>query len=164
MSILSFVRSRIFVALLVLGVALIVAAACGGDDNGGETPAAGETPVPTISPQPDVTQEVEAQVTEATDGVIETEMGDNFYTRNNLKVGLGETVTISATNEGLAVHNFRIAGVDGEWNTDDDIVSDPDAVLAGGTAVLEFTPEAAGTFTFRCDFHPLESGGVIVVE
>ena len=49
MSILSFVRSRIFPALLVLGVALIIAAACGddGDDvelfDANETPDAGDT-------------------------------------------------------------------------------------------------------------------------
>ena len=42
MSILSLVRSRIFIALLVLGVALVVAAACGDDDDA----------TPTITPGP----------------------------------------------------------------------------------------------------------------
>ncbi len=45
MSIFSFVRSRVFVALLALGVALIVAAACGDDDDAGETPTAPATTV-----------------------------------------------------------------------------------------------------------------------
>jgi mono/diheme cytochrome c family protein/plastocyanin len=143
---------------------------CGQKPQAGPTPAAtpvdgGDGPGPTpSSDQPDVPQAVEAQVTEAVDGVIETEMGDNFYTRNNLKVALGETVTIQATNTGIAIHNLRIAGPDGEWSTDDDLVSDPGLAFPGDTVVVEFTSTEAGTFTFRCDFHPLEQGGVIVVE
>ena len=47
MSILSFVRSRIFLALLMLGVALALAAACGDDDDDGETPE--PTPINAIA-------------------------------------------------------------------------------------------------------------------
>jgi plastocyanin len=97
-------------------------------------------------------------------GAVDTEAGDNFYSPNNLKVSLGETTTIQIANNGVAVHNLRIAGVDGEWSTDDDVVSDPDLISGGATATVEFTPTVAGTYTFRCDFHPTEQGGVIVVE
>ncbi len=77
---------------------------------------------------------------------------------------MGETTTIRATNNGAAVHNLRIAGEDGEWNTDDDVASDPEAVLAGEVGELDFSPTVAGVYTFRCDFHPLEQGGTITVE
>ena len=114
-------------------------------------------------PQTGSPEEVDAEVTEAVDGVLETAVGDNFFTLNNLKVPLGETTTIEITNEGIAIHNMRIAGPDGEFNTADDTVSDPDLISGGGTASVEFTPTLAGTYTFQCDFHPTEQGGVIVV-
>ena len=103
-------------------------------------------------------------MTEAVDGVLQTAAGDNFYTLNNLKVPLNEMTTIEIVNEGTAIHNMRIAGPDGEWNTDDDSVSDPELISGGATGVLEFTPTLAGTYTFRCDFHTDVQGGVIVVE
>ena len=148
---------------------LLFAAACG-DDDGGDgddtatpEPTADATAVDGIQTQPDSPQEVGAEVTEAADGVLQTAVIDNAFTLNNLKVPLNETTTIEITNEGSAIHNMRIAGPDGEFNTDDDSVSDPDQISGGTTAVLEFTPTLAGKYTFQCDFHPTEMGGVIVV-
>ncbi|MCI0817930.1 MAG: cupredoxin domain-containing protein [Chloroflexi bacterium] len=148
---------------------LLLAAACGDDDDGGgddtSTPAAtaDATAADGIQAQPDSPQEVGDEVTEAAGGVLQTATGDNFFTLNNLKVPLGETTTIEVVNEGTAIHNMRIAGPDGEFNTADDTVSDPDLISGGGTASVEFTPTLAGTYTFQCDFHPTEQGGVIVV-
>ena len=147
---------------------LLLAAACGDDDGGNGDNGNGNTATPTapadeIQSQPDSPQEVGDEVTEAVDGVLQTAAGDNFYTLNNLKVSLNETTTIEIVNEGAAIHNMRIAGPDGEFNTDDDSVSDPELISGGATGVLEFTPTLAGTYTFRCDFHTTEQGGVIVV-
>ena len=152
---------------------LLLAAACGGDDddggNGGN--GNGDTTTPTatatadeIQSQPDSAQEVGNEVTEAVGGVLQTAEGDNFFTLNNLKVPLNETTTFEINNVGGAVHNMRIAGPDGEWNTDDDSVSNPDQLAPDESGVLEFTPTLTGTYTFRCDFHPTQMGGVIVVE
>jgi len=154
---------------------LILAAACGSDDsdngNGnGNADTATPTAAPTDAPsdgrgeQPDSPQALSDELTEAVDGSIATTMEDNLFTLNNLKVPLGQVTTIEIANDGAAIHNMRIAGPDGEWNTDDDSVSDPEFVAGGETAIVEFTPTIAGTYTFRCDFHPLEQGGVIVVE
>ncbi len=162
--------------LLPVGVCLLLlAAACSGDDNGdgngnGNNDTATPTAAPTDAPsgglgeQPDSPQAVNDEVTGAVDGSIATTMEDNRFTLNNLKVPLGQATTIEITNEGIAIHNMRVAGSDGEWSTDDDSVSDPDFVVGGEIAAVEFTPAIAGTYTFRCDFHPLEMGGVIVVE
>lgn len=157
-------------AASLVAVAL-VAAACGeGDEevNGGaETPAATESPAQGgngLADQPDPPQAIADEVTEPAGGVIETEMGDNFFVQNNLRATLGESVTIRATNGGQASHNLRMAGVDGEWDTDDDLVTDPGTIRSGASGELVFTPEVAGTYMFRCDFHPAEMGGVIVVE
>ncbi|HEY5638677.1 MAG TPA: cupredoxin domain-containing protein [Dehalococcoidia bacterium] len=161
--------------ILVAAGLLLLAAACGGDDDdggNGNGNGNGDTATPTapadgIEPQPTVPQEVESDVTEAAGGVIATVASDtpNFnFSPNNLKVPLNETTTIDITNQGAAIHNLRIAGPDGEWNTADDTVSDPDLISGGGTGTVEFTPTLAGTYTFRCDIHPDVQGGVIVVE
>ena len=152
---------------------LLFAAACGDDDGGssddgdGGTATAVETDGGTttdeIEPQPAVPQEVDDEVTEAVDGQLQTGTDDNFFTLNNLSVPLGETTTIEVVNEGTAIHNMRIAGPDGEFNTADDSVSDPELISGGDTGVVEFTPTLAGSYTFQCDFHPTEQGGVIVV-
>jgi plastocyanin len=151
---------------------LLLAAACGGDDddggnggNGGDgngdaaTPTA---PADEIQSQPAPPQEIGDEVTEPVDGVLKTQVNDLVYELNNLRAPLDETTTIEITNVGTAIHNFRIAGVDGEWNTDDDVVI-PDLLSGGDTGVVDFTPSLAGTYTFRCDIHPTSEGGVIVV-
>ena len=149
---------------------LLLAAACGDDDDDGGNGdnGDGDTATPTapadeIQSQPDSPQEVGDEVTQASGGALQTAVGDNFYTLNNLKVPLNETTTIEITNEGSAIHNMRIAGPDGEFDTDDDSVNDPLTIAGGETGVVEFTPTLAGTYTFRCDFHPDVQGGVIVV-
>ena len=154
---------------------LLLAAACGddddgnGDDGGDDTAtatatAADATAADGIQTQPASPQEVDGEVTEAVDGVVQTAVGDNFFALNNLQVPLDETTTIEIVNEGTAIHNMRIAGPDGEFNTADDTVSDPELISGGDTGVVEFTPTLPGTYTFQCDFHPTEQGGVIVVE
>ncbi len=160
------------IIVLIAAGLLLLAAACGGDDDddggsgdngGGDT--ATTAPADDIETQPAVPQEVDDEVTEAVGGVIQTVAADApafAYTPNNLKAPLNETTTIEITNEGTALHNFRVAGPDGEWNTDDDTVNDG-FITGGDTAVLEFTPTLAGTYTFRCDIHPDVQGGVIVV-
>jgi len=106
-------------------------------DDGGETPAPGD---------------------------LEIVMHDNSFDPTELTVVSGEEVSIAVTNEGAAIHNVRIAGLDGEYETGDDIVSDPDAIRAGLSGVIEWTPEAPGGVDFRCDFHPQEMTGTITIQ
>ena len=77
---------------------------------------------------------------------------------------LNETTVILIDNDGISIHNMRVAGPDGQWFTGDDSLSDPSLVSGGETGVSEFRPTLPGTYTFECDFHPTEQGGVIVVE
>ena len=81
----------------------------------------------------------------------------------NLVVKAGTEVTVSVTNKGKAIHNMRIAGVDGSFNTADDFVSKPETINAGGKATLAFKVDKPGSYKFHCDFHP-DSTGTITVQ
>ena len=131
-------------ASLIISIALL-AAACGGGDN--DDGNAG--PVSFDLSQGDT---IEPEVT-------------NFFELNEFTVSPGQEVTFNITNDGVAIHNMRVDGGDGEYDTDDDTVSDPDLFEAGDTGTLVWTaPDEAGEIIFRCDFHPLEMVGAISVE
>jgi len=98
------------------------------------------------------------------EGVVLVSMGDNFFDPADITTAAGEEVTIDLINNGAATHNMRIAGEDGEYNTDDDAVSDPEVMSATQTGTLVWTPSAAGEIPFRCDFHPTDMVGTITVE
>ena len=103
MSIFSFVRSRIFVALLALGVALIVAAACGDDDDNGE-PAVGETPATGETPAADETPTAPATTVDV--GLTEFEVNPAQDTAD------AGTLTFIVSNNGTEDHTFRVIKTD----------------------------------------------------
>lgn len=96
------------------------------------------------------------------------EMGDNFFSVDGnqnptLQVAADTAITATLDNTGASIHNLRIAGPDGEYSTDDDIVSDPDAITTGtqGTITINLP---AGTYIYQCDFHTAQMKGEIVVQ
>jgi plastocyanin len=97
-------------------------------------------------------------------GDLEIVMGDNFFDPDSLTVVSGEEISIALVNEGAAIHNVRIAGQDGDYDTDDDIVSDPETMRSGQSGTIDWTPEAPGEQDFRCDFHPTEMTGTITIQ
>ncbi len=138
-------------ASLILSIALLAAACSGGGDGDGETPAADET---------------SADGTDNAGPVsFDISLGDNFFEANEFTLSPGQEVTFNITNNGSAVHNMRVDGGDGEYDTDDDTVSDPDLFQAGDTGTLVWTaPGETGAIIFRCDFHPTEMTGAISLE
>ena len=101
-------------------------------------------------------------------GDVEFKMGDNFFGLDDainptLEIAAGETVIFTVPNIGTNIHNLRFAGPDGEYETDDDFVSDPDLISGGEQGTLEFTFGEAATFPYRCDFHPKEMLGEVTV-
>ena len=96
---------------------------------------------------------------------FDVSLNDTFFEPNEFTAGAGQLVTFDIINDGALIHNMHIAGPDGEYGTADDIVSTPDLVSPGETAVLEWTaPEEPGIINFRCDFHPGVMVGTITVQ
>ncbi len=111
MSILSFVRSRIFVALLALGVALIGAAACGDDDDNGE-PAVGETPVDAVGETP-ATGETPAADETPTAPATTVDVGLTEFEVNPAQdTADAGTVNFIVSNNGTEDHTFRVIKTD----------------------------------------------------
>jgi plastocyanin len=113
--------------------------------------------------QPAPAQPLNPQSVEPQDGVIEVSIADTLFVQNYLHVPLGESVTIRVTNNDQIPHSLRLAGLDGQFDTEDDAVTNPAQINGGSVGELTFAPEAAGAYTFRCDIHPLQMGGQIVV-
>ena len=126
------------VLALTLGTALLAAACGGGSSAIRITPAgAGAT--------------------------LDITVGDNFYRPDEFRVQAGQRVTLKVKNEGQAVHTVRLAGPDGRYETDDDTQIDPPMIKPGETVALAWTaPTEPGTYNFRCDYHPEETGTITV--
>ena len=122
--------------------------------------------VVTGSPTPEASPTPQGTPAGSPGAGIAVSMKDNIFEPAELTVKAGESVTINLTNDGVAIHNMRIAGADGKYNTDDDAVSDPQLVNAGGTATLNWTaPGQPGEVKFQCDFHvSVGMIGTIAVE
>ena len=147
-------RRGLPLALPVTFVALALsAAACGGGNKeSGRTPPVGGT---TGTRAPAAT-------------TFDVSQNDNFLQPNRFAAGPGQEVTFQITNKGSNTHDLRIAGPDGEFETEDDAVVAPvdeGGMKPGDNRSLQWTaPGQAGAIRFRCDFHPTEMSGTITVE
>ena len=102
-------------------------------------------------------------------------LGDNFVVYNDetepeIAVAAGQEITLEITNDGNALHNMHIGDMSGNYEIgvcapgDPEPCSDPGEIFAGDTATITFRLDEPGTYSFRCDFHPLEMVGTIRVE
>ena len=103
-------------------------------------------------------------------------LGDNFFEYDGerepaISVALGEEVTFDLENQGDSTHNMQVNGTDDTYDialceTGDDSTacSDPDVIGDSTMATLTVQFDEAGIYNFRCDFHPTEMMGTLVVE
>ncbi|MCH7810204.1 MAG: cupredoxin domain-containing protein [Chloroflexi bacterium] len=103
-------------------------------------------------------------------------LGDNFFehdgARNpDISVPLGQEVTFDLENQGVGIHNMHVNGTDDTYDinlceTGDDSTacSDPDVIRGSEQATITIQFDETGTYNFRCDFHPTEMMGKLVVE
>jgi len=72
----------------------------------------------------------------------------------------GEVLEIEIRNAGTVAHNLRVSGVDREYDTGDDFASA--AAKAGSEVRLLLKLDQAGSYPFRCDFHPQQTGTLVL--
>ena len=72
-------------------------------------------------------------------------LGDYAFSPAHLEVTVGTPVTLTLTNkDAITPHNFTLQDKSAGLDIDTD-------VGAGASRVVEFTPRAAGTYTFYCN-------------
>ena len=147
-----------FVIVVTTGALALLALtfACGGGSSdkatSGATTAAATSPAASTNNQGGEPQAFDIKMTEES------------YEPSHFTVAKGAHVTLNLTNAGTSIHNVRIAGEDGKYNTADDTVSDPNLINGGSTGVVNWTaPNKAGDYKFQCDIHP-NLGGIITVQ
>ncbi len=161
-------------ALPALVVAVFfVASGCKGDDNSGgsldlstpEITSAPAVPSPTsVLPQPDPVQPLDATANTPRDGTVEIAIEAASFKGNRIELPIGEPVIIRVLNRDNQSHNLRIAGFDGQYQTEDDAVTEPETINGGQSGEVTFAPTVPGDYTFHCDFHPGTMGGRITVQ
>ena len=105
--------------------------------------------------------------TPAPAGAAEIDMEDNKFTAASISVTSGGTINI--TNKGAGTHNVHVAGAPGAYAvafckaTSTEPCSKPASIPGGGTGTITVSLPA-GTYDFRCDFHPFEMTGKLTVK
>lgn len=103
-------------------------------------------------------------------------LGDNFLEYDSARtpeipVALGQEVTFELENRGVASHNLQVNGTDDSYPVDmcepgdaSRFCSDLGLMRAADTGTLVVLFDEAGTYNFRCDFHPTEMMGTLLVQ
>jgi plastocyanin len=114
------------------------------------------TETPTATPSPGAQEPV--------DVTLDVVANDAGFEPGTLEVPAGKKFRINIKNEGEFVHSMRIAGPDGQYDTEDDLASKQTSIKAGETGELVGQIEEPGEYTFRCDFHRTEETGTLTVK
>jgi plastocyanin len=93
--------------------------------------------------------------------VIRLEMRNDRFSPSGLTVRVGRDYILELRNKDGKAHNLRIAGLDGTYDTEDDLVSDN--VDAGKTGSLELRIDQPGAYDFRSDSQPISMVGTLTV-
>ena len=126
----------------------------------GVTPATGKvivgeadaTPAPGATPAP-----------AAADILLDVSASDTAFEPAALTVEAGKSFRINLVNNGTVIHTLRIAGPDGVFRTEDDVVlAAPVNPGASGQVVGKI--DAPGTYQFRDDFNPTILTGALTVQ
>ncbi len=150
MSVLFVLRSRVSLAFLALGLALILAVACHGDDGGGTTPVGGETPAAGETP------------TGGGDTAVIQMVSGNAFDTDELTIAAGVAVTITADNTD-GFHSFAVYDSRDEAEGGEDSIAETETCNAPCVDSVSVNL-AAGEYFFRCQVHPTIMTGTLIAQ
>jgi uncharacterized cupredoxin-like copper-binding protein len=147
------------VVAVIVGIVLLA--------GGGGSTSSTATPLVTPDPRLGGASPVESfNVSAADDGVA---INPRFVP-NAITALAGEVFRISVKNDGSSVHNLVIAGLDGQYGTNDDWTtidpnnsSNPQVIPVGDTGTLDVKIDLPGSYKFRCSLHPDQQTGTLVL-
>ncbi|HLB26087.1 MAG TPA: cupredoxin domain-containing protein [Dehalococcoidia bacterium] len=123
--------------------------------SGSSGPKIERTPDPRVARQtPTATYEIEARGAES----------GSFYAPDTVTAPAGEVIAITVRNTGTVSHNMRVSGPDKEYDTADDFEMPPNVIKPGESETLVVKIDEPGSYPFRCDFHPLDQKGTLVLQ
>lgn len=140
-----------------VSVAVLVAVLSGGSSSDGIDRGSGRTPEPDprlAGASPVATANVEAD--------DEGQQVNPRFVPNVLEGPAGEVFAIDIKNVGTVAHDLRVSGADKQFETTDDFTS---AVVESGEEVeLLVKIDAPGSYPFRCNLHPGQQVGTLVLD
>jgi plastocyanin len=155
MPILTPVRGRLFVALLALAAALLLAAGCSNDSGGDKTPAAGQTPATGQTPA--------AGQTPSGGATAEIKMvAGTAFSTDELRIPANTPVTITADNTD-GFHSFAVFESQDAAESGEDPIAETETCSAPCKRTVEVNL-AAGEHFFRCQVHTTAMTGTITAE
>ena len=143
MPILTPVRGRLFVALLALAAALLLAAGCSNDGGGDKTPAAGQTP------SGGATAEIKM-------------VAGTAFDKDELRIPAGTVVEITADNTD-GFHSFAVFESQDAAESGEDPIAETETCSAPCKRTVE-VQLSAGEHFFRCQVHTTAMTGTITAE
>ncbi len=103
-------------------------------------------------------------------------LGDNFFEYDGerepaISVARDQEVSFNLENPGAAIHNLQVNGMDNTYTVNicepdnaSRFCSDPGLLRGSDKGTLTVQFDEPGTYNFRCDFHPTEMFGTLVVN
>jgi plastocyanin len=147
------------VVAVVVGIVLL--------SGGGGSASTTATPLVTADPRLGGASPVESFNVSATDDGVAI---NPRFVPNTITAQAGEVFQINVKNDGHSVHNLVIAGLDGQYGTNDDWTtidpnnsSNPQSIAVGDTGTVDVKIDQPGTYKFRCLFHPDQQIGNLIL-
>lgn len=144
--------------IAVVGVIVVAVLLLGG--GGGDS-----APVQTFVPDPRAEGPVDQ-----TEEVIADDNGQAVnptFSKTTIVGKAGDVIEIRMPNVGSVAHNLHVAGEDNEYSDDpaaDDWITFPQTVQPGETGILRLKIDTPGTYEYRCDFHPIQQVGNLILS
>jgi len=94
----------------------------------------------------------------------------SFYAPDTITATAGDVIAITVRNTGTVSHNMRVSGPNKVYDVDtsgekgDDFEMPPNVIKPGESETLVVKIDEPGTYPFRCDFHPLDQTGNLILE